>query len=224
MKKPSLVKTIIQALIGSALICALLLLLAGSLYFRLAWILAPVLAIPATLSGYYYAKKVPGLLGRRKVDWKKLPPKRKGYMSFVYAAELSLLVVPALDARFGWSHMPFAVSMAGNALILAANAMWVVSKTANPYAGSAITIYEGHRLIKTGPYSVVRHPNYVGDLLLNLGMPLALGSWWGAMIFALIVPAQVYMIFDEESFLRENLPGYKGYMKETRSRLIPHIW
>lgn len=70
----------------------------------------------------------------------------------------------------------------------------------------------------------MRHPNYVGDLTLILGMPLALGSWWGLVIFALLIPAMVWMIFDEERFLKKNLPGYVEYTQKVHYRLMPFLW
>ncbi|KLU60989.1 isoprenylcysteine carboxyl methyltransferase (ICMT) family protein [Peptococcaceae bacterium CEB3] len=76
----------------------------------------------------------------------------------------------------------------------------------------------------TGPYAVVRHPSYVGDLVLVLGIPLALGSWWGLILFALMIPAMVRMIHDEERLLKDGLPGYAKYTETVRYRLIPYIW
>jgi protein-S-isoprenylcysteine O-methyltransferase Ste14 len=72
-----------------------------------------------------------------------------------------------------------------------ANAIWLISKKENGFAGAGVMIYEGHKVISSGPYELVRHPNYVGDLTLMIGIPLALGSWWGLVIFALVIPAMV---------------------------------
>jgi len=70
----------------------------------------------------------------------------------------------------------------------------------------------------------VRHPNYAGDLLMCLGLALALGCWLSLAVFALIIPAIIVMIFDEERFLIENLPGYIQYTGKVRYRLLPGIW
>jgi len=220
----TLVITILQCLIGTVAVWALLSLIAWSLGYWQAWAFAPVFVIPMILSGYYYALKEPELLERRKVKWKSFTTRQKKYMAYTYTVELCLFVFPAVDHRFGWSHLPEAVSICGLVLILAANVIWIVSKRENPFAGAGITVYEGHRLIKTGPYAVLRHPNYAADTLWVLGIPLALGSWWGLLLVLLLVPAQVTMIFDEERFLAKNLPGYTDYLKEVRFRLIPRIW
>jgi protein-S-isoprenylcysteine O-methyltransferase Ste14 len=52
-------------------------------------------------------------------------------------------------------------------------------------------VYEDQWVISTGPYALVRHPNYVGDLLLVVGTPVALGSWWGLLPAPLFLPALV---------------------------------
>ena len=217
-------KTAVQFLLGTSFLSALLFLAAGTTNYWQVWASVPSLMLPMSLSGLIFTVQGSGILERRRLKWGSLTPERKIYMSFVYIAELSLLAVPALDRRFGWSHMPPGASAAGCALLVLANVVWIVSKTANPYAGSAITIYEGHKLCETGPYALIRHPNYAGDLLLNLGLPLALGSWYTLLVFAAIIPAQVYMTLDEERFLRDNLPGYTEYTRKVRWRIIPGIW
>jgi len=79
-------------------------------------------------------------------------------------------------------------------------------------------------VISTGPYALVRHPMYAGAFIMLLGIPLALGSWWGLLVLAAMMPALIWRIFDEEKFLKDNLPGYLEYTALVRHRLIPRIW
>ena len=79
-------------------------------------------------------------------------------------------------------------------------------------------------MISTGPYAIVRHPMYTGALLLMLGIPLALGSWWGVLTVPLGVAVLVWRILDEERFLREHLAGYAEYADEVSYRLVPYVW
>ena len=143
---------------------------------------------------------------------------------YVYILELSMLILSALDHRFGWSNMPAWVSVLGIGFVVLANVIWFISKRKNSYAGSAIKIYEGQKIVTTGPYAFVRHPNYVGDLILVLGIHLALGSWWGLVAVALLIPAMVWKIHDEEKLLGKDLPGYTEYTRKVRYRLVPYIW
>lgn len=79
-------------------------------------------------------------------------------------------------------------------------------------------------MITTGPYAVVRHPMYAGSFLYLFGMPLALGSYWGLLVLAAMMPFVMWRLFDEERILTMNLPGYAEYCENVRWRLIPHIF
>jgi protein-S-isoprenylcysteine O-methyltransferase Ste14 len=94
----------------------------------------------------------------------------------------------------------------------------------NSYAASTIQIAEGQKVISTGPYSVVRHPMYAGALLLLIGMPLALGSWYGLLGILLVLPVLIWRLLDEERFLCRNLPGYSEYAAKVRWRLLPRLF
>jgi len=80
------------------------------------------------------------------------------------------------------------------------------------------------KVISTGPYAIVRHPMYAGGFLLLLGTPLALGSYWGLLALAGMMPFLLWRTFDEERLLSEALPGYLEYKSKVRSRLIPGIF
>ncbi len=211
--------------LGAILLGVVLFLPAGTLDYWQGWIFIIVFTFLVTLSGVYLSVKDPDLLERRKPAGRAAQTTgQKITILYVYLAELGLLVLAALDHRFGWSQMPAFVSIIGDGLVVLANVIWFISKKENSFAGAGIMIYEGHKVISTGPYALVRHPNYVGDLILVLGAPLALGSWWGLVVFALLIPAMVWMIFDEEKFLKENLPGYAEYTQKVHYRLIPNVW
>ena len=83
---------------------------------------------------------------------------------------------------------------------------------------------EGQKVITTGPYAIIRHPMYLGFLVMYLLTPLALGSWWAVPIFSLYIPILVWRIFNEEKVLQRDLPGYFEYCQERRYRLLPFIW
>ena len=78
-------------------------------------------------------------------------------------------------------------------------------------------------MISTGPYAYVRHPMYATALVMMLGMPIALGSLWGLLALAMMLPALVWRMVDEEKFLATGLPGYAEYKQKVRYRLIPHL-
>lgn len=198
---------------------------AWTLNYWQAWAFILVFLGLVTLSGVYFSIKNPALLERRKPAGRAAQTTgQKITITYVYLAEFSLLVLSGLDHHFGWSQMPAYVSIIGIGMVVLANVIWYISKKENSFAGAGIMIYEGHKVISTGPYALVRHPNYVGDLTLVLGASLALGSWWGPAFFAMMIPAMVWMIFDEEKFLKKNLPGYIEYTQKVHYRLIPYLW
>jgi protein-S-isoprenylcysteine O-methyltransferase Ste14 len=137
---------------------------------------------------------------------------------------LTIFVAPGLDKRFGWSHVPLAVSLAGDAMIAIGFLIVFLTFRANTFTAGTIEIAEGQHLIDSGPYAVVRHPMYAGALILIAGIPLALGSWWGLIPAALLVPVIVWRLVREEAFLAANLAGYSDYRGRVRWRLAPVIW
>ena len=139
-------------------------------------------------------------------------------------AFLGTFVVAGLDRRFGWSNAPLAVSIAGDGMIAAGFAIVFLTFRANTFTAGVIEIAEGQRVIDNGPYAIVRHPMYAGALIMIAGIPLALGSFWGLIPAAMLVPTIVWRLMREEGFLAANLAGYDDYRSRVRYRLAPAIW
>ena len=137
---------------------------------------------------------------------------------------VALLVVPALDHRFGWSAVPLAVVVAGDALV--AIGFYLISRVyrSNPFGSATIEIAEDQTVVSTGPYAIVRHPMYASGLLYLAGTPLALGSYWGLIPIAAILPLLVWRLLDEERLLARHLSGYAEYERRVRRRLVPFVW
>lgn len=151
-------------------------------------------------------------------------PAQKLIMLWAAAGFIALLVVPALDHRFRWSSAPVAVVVAGDALTALCFAIVFLAFRANTFSSSTIEVADDQRVISTGPYAIVRHPMYAGGLLLFIGTPLALGSYWGMLAFVAALPALLWRLLNEEAFLAEKLPGYVAYCASVRWRLIPGIF
>ena len=94
----------------------------------------------------------------------------------------------------------------------------------NTFASATIEVDSGQKVISSGPYALVRHPMYLGALIMLLGVAPALGSWFGlfaAIPLALVI---VWRLLDEEEFLARSLPGYSEYRNKVKYRLVPFIW
>jgi protein-S-isoprenylcysteine O-methyltransferase Ste14 len=137
---------------------------------------------------------------------------------------LATFAVPGLDRRFGWSHAPLAVSLAGDGMIAIGFLIVFLTFRENTFTAGTIEVAEGQHVIDSGPYAVVRHPMYAGALVMIAGIPLALGSWWGLIAAVVLVPILVWRLLREETFLAANLPGYDAYRGRVRYRLAPIFW
>ena len=137
---------------------------------------------------------------------------------------VATLVVPALDHRFGWSTVPVGVAVAANLLVLLSFALIARVYRENTFSAATIQIAANQRVVSTGPYAIVRHPMYVGGLLYLAATPLALGSFWGLIPIAVILPLLIWRLLDEERYLAGGLSGYADYQRRVRYRLVPFVW
>lgn len=199
----------------------------GSLYFWQAWVYSIVLFVSSAAITFYIWKKDPALLLERRLEIGVVEEKEKTQkiiQAFAYIGFPLLLIIPALDHRFGWSHVPFSIVILGDILVVAGLYLYVLVLKENTFASATIEITTDQKVITTGPYSIVRHPMYLGALIMLFGTPLALGSWWGLIVLILYVFGLVTRIRGEEKFLSKNLPGYDEYRQKVRYRLIPLLW
>jgi protein-S-isoprenylcysteine O-methyltransferase Ste14 len=191
-----------------------------------AWAFLAVFFSSAMAITAYLMKKDPKLL-RRRVHAGPTAEKetsQKIIQSITSLGFIAMLVVPALDHRFAWSTMSLYLEVAGEVLVAIGFLIVFLVYKENTFTSATIELAPEQKVISTGLYALVRHPMYMGALLLLVGMSLSLGSWWGLFVLLIIIPALVWRLFDEEKFLARNLPGYLEYRKKVRCRLIPLVW
>jgi protein-S-isoprenylcysteine O-methyltransferase Ste14 len=199
---------------------------AGTLRYWQAWLYLGLQLTSMTATNLYLLKKDPALLERRLVldehgEKEKL---QRAVMGLFRLFGLATLIVAGLDRRFGWSAIPPALLAAACAVFTAGVLVVVSVFRENSYTSSIIDVDARQAVVTTGPYLVVRHPMYVGTLLMGLATPLVLGSFWAEILFPVGCVLLVVRILAEEGFLAERLQGYKDYMRKTRHRLIPGVW
>lgn len=83
---------------------------------------------------------------------------------------------------------------------------------------------EGHRVVRTGPYAIVRHPMYAGYIVWLLAVPVALGSVPALAPAALVAAGVVVRTALEDKTLHAELPGYPQYAARVRWRLLPYVF
>ena len=205
---------------------ALIFVPAGTVRYWQGWVSLAVFIICSGTYTTYLAKHDPALLKRRTeagISYEK-EFTQKIVMASLYAACIVLVVIPPLDFRFGWSLMPWQVSIIGDALVAFSFYIFYLVSKVNTYAAANIRVEEGQRVISSGVYALVRHPMYFAALFLFVGIPVALGSWWALLLVPVFISILVVRILNEEKVLVRDLPGYVDYTEKVRYRLIPGIW
>lgn len=204
----------------------LLFAVAGTLRYWQAWLFLATFFAASLVLTLYLVKNDPALLARRMRGgpFAEREPAQKVIMSYASLLFIGLLLLPALDHRFGWSRMPPSASVAGDILVLLGWLGIFSVFRENSFASATIEAAADQRVISSGPYAWVRHPMYATALVMLLGIPIALGSWWGVLIVAALVPVLIWRLTDEERFLARNLPDYVAYQRRVRYRLLPLVW
>ncbi|HEY1469018.1 MAG TPA: isoprenylcysteine carboxylmethyltransferase family protein [Candidatus Acidoferrum sp.] len=150
-------------------------------------------------------------------------------VTLVKAVSLSGFVLASLDFRLGWSRHyfgsePLWLKALSPALVLAGLLLMLWVFAVNSFASRTIQVEAGQKVISSGPYRLVRHPMYLGSVVMWLSTPLALGSYFALPVFALLLPFYVFRLLNEEKVLRRDLPGYLEYCSATHYRLVPLLW
>jgi protein-S-isoprenylcysteine O-methyltransferase Ste14 len=205
---------------------ALLFIAAGTSDYWQAWIFLAVYFGSSLALTLYLMKEDPALLQRRMRGGPtaEKEPVQKIIMLITSLGFVGLLVVPALDHRFAWSQMPPHMALAGDVLVGAGLLAIFFVFRENSFTSATIELAPDQKVISSGPYALVRHPMYSGALVMLLGMPIALGSWWGVLVVVAMLPALIWRLLEEEKFLAENLAGYVAYQDSVRYRLLPWVW
>lgn len=166
-----------SSVIGTVVLFALLFIPAGTLNYWQGWAYVAVAIIASGAYTVYLAKHDPALLKRRTeagISHEK-EPAQKVIIFFLFVAFIALVVLPPVDYRFGWSSVPWYVSILGGVLIVVSFYIFYLVSKVNTYAAANVRVEEGQKVVSTGMYGLVRHPMYFGALFLIVGTPLALG-------------------------------------------------
>lgn len=220
-------QTWLRGVISPILLIVLIFLLAGRLDYWQGWVYIGLTALVLGVTVY-------ALRNQRELMEERLSPGHgmktwdKWYFAFSGLMYFAFLIVACLDAgRFGWtgelSLWVYAISVA---LFIAGQAIFLWAKRANHFFSSVVRIQteRGHAVCEVGPYLYVRHPGYVGSLILTVVSPLVLGSVW-ALIPSLIAAALLVVRTRlEDDTLKEELPGYVEYTSRVKYRLLPGVW
>jgi protein-S-isoprenylcysteine O-methyltransferase Ste14 len=198
--------------------------ISGTLYYWQGWLYWTVLIIPMLVAVGYFLKTDPELLERR-MKYKEKEPEQRLIVFLGDAVFVAGFLAVGIDLReHGLDQVQPAIAILADAGVFLGYCLvlWVFKE--NSYAARTIEVEEGQKVITSGPYSFIRHPMYLGFLVMYLLTPIALGSWRAVAVFLLFVPIIVWRILNEEKVLLRDLPGYKDYCRKEPYRLLPNIW
>ena len=199
---------------------------AGTLDYWQAWVAVAIWFTSGLAITLYLMKYNPALLVRRT----EIGPgaeKDATRKRIVYAMIVSYFAgaaVPGLDHRFGWSEVSLQGVVIGDVLMALGFLIvfWVFK--VNSYTSGNVDVGAEQKVVSTGPYALVRHPMYVGLIMLYAGASPALGSWWGLLGALPMVGTLAWRLTNEENFLVGHLPGYADYRGQVKYRLVPLVW
>jgi protein-S-isoprenylcysteine O-methyltransferase Ste14 len=226
-KTPSKPTTIIRTIFTTLFAIAAIFIPAGTLKWTEAWFFLILYAFAVTAAIFWMKKKAPDLLKERMSRKKDVKKWDKIFMILYSIFLLVILILPGLDAvRFRWSSVSLIVKIAAFIGYLPGFALAFWAMRENAYLSDVVRIQEdrGHTVCTTGPYKYVRHPMYVGVLLIMLCFPFSLGSLYTLIPAGIIIILFFFRTVFEDKTLLEELPGYKEYAQRVRYRLIPGVW
>ena len=222
----TLVQAAITSAIGFAVFGLLVFLPADTFDYWQGWAFIAVFAAATLIPSVYLAVKNPEALRRRMQvgPGAETRPLQKLIIAIAFLSVGAMIVMSALDFRFGWSTVPVAGSVVGLVLVAAGLTIAMLVTIQNGYAAANVKVESGQQLSSTGWYGFVRHPMYFGNVILMIGAPLALGSYWGLLIVVVGLAVLAVRINDEEALLKQELAGYPDYMERVHYRLVPYVW
>jgi len=140
---------------------------------------------------------------------------------------LGIFLISGLDYRFHWTNdISIGIHIMGLALVFLGSMLFTWSMVSNKFFSTMVRIQDerDHEVATTGPYKYVRHPGYVGFIIMTLATPVSLGSLYALTMAILVCVVFVIRTELEDKTLTAELKGYEEYSKQVKYKLIPFLW
>lgn len=223
-KPKSLVKMMVVRSVAALLtLSAIFFLPAWTLKYWQAWVYMAVIFIPMLGIVLYFYKDKPDFLARR-MNMKEKAVEQKLVIKLSFLPLILAFLLPGFDVRLGWSNLPSWLVLLSDTIVLLGYGLVFLVFRENSFASRIVEVMDGQKVVTSGPYALVRHPMYLGSIIMYLFSPLALGSAWAVLPALFLIPVLVIRINGEEKLLTSDLPGYAEYTQKVRYRLFPGVW
>ncbi|MBI5842009.1 MAG: isoprenylcysteine carboxylmethyltransferase family protein [Chloroflexi bacterium] len=215
------------AFLGMLAYSALLILAAGKWDWLWGWVYMILLTLFMAAHVVVLVPINPALLADRAGGLRQSGAKRWDIWLASVAGlfAIFIMIIAGLDERWDWTGtIPLGWHIAGIILFVIWGVIFLWAMASNPFFSESVRIQDGHQVAKRGPYHLVRHPGYFGNVIGCLGQPLLFGSWWAFIPAILTIIAFVIRTALEDKTLQTELPGYADYARQVCYRLIPGLW
>jgi protein-S-isoprenylcysteine O-methyltransferase Ste14 len=230
MQTRNVVRAAVGLVLSLLLVPALLFISAGTLNWAIAWVYVALLLLASIGSRLIVFKRNPDTL-RERARFTTAEGTESWDRSLVLISGLlgpiAIAIIAGLGQRFEWSTIvPKAGQYLAAAVIAGGYGLGAWAMVVNRFFSAVARIQQdrGQVVVKEGPYRIMRHPGYAGSLLATLALPIMLDAPWAFIPAVGSAVALIIRTSLEDRLLREELPGYETYVKETRYRLIPGLW
>ncbi len=204
--------------------------LAGTFQFLSGWLFM-IWFVGLSYAGVYYLyRKSPALLNERfnPGGYKNQKKWDKIYLAVVMVLlPVWFFILPLDGGRYHWTaYFPLGIWILGGVLLIISFFFLYRSFTDNPYLSPTVRIQSERKqtVVTTGVYGFVRHPMYLGNILMFVGAPMLVGTYYGVLVGIAFSILMFLRVPGEEKMLKEELDGYLEYMKKVKYRVFPFIW
>jgi protein-S-isoprenylcysteine O-methyltransferase Ste14 len=229
-RKYSLGKFIFMSLFVAILFPAVIVLLSGKINWIEGWILSIWFDVMMLSNMIYMYVKNPTLFTERLNAHGSHNQKKwdRYLLAFLFILAAIWITAMPIDTQIlGLSpRFPIIIKIIGCLLLIPSMYLMIAVIITNPFLSTVVRIQADRKqkVISTGVYSFVRHPQYLGIILLIIGGPLLLGSIISVIVGICIILILMKRIDGEEKMLVEELDGYTDYRDKVKYRLLPYIW
>jgi protein-S-isoprenylcysteine O-methyltransferase Ste14 len=222
--RKNILRRIIQVLMSIIITLVILLVSAGIINWIYAWIYTAASVLVIITNAFIFPADLISERGRKKENVEKWD---KIITGIIIIPWYTIYIIAGLDIRFGWSpELALWVHLIALFTFITGNALVSWSMIANNYFSTKVRIQydRGHAVSSGGPYGYIRHPGYIGMIILILATPILLGSIWALVPGFITVILFIVRTSFEDNTLKNKLAGYKEYAERVKYRLMPGIW
>jgi len=220
-------KIIVLGAFAILLICFLLFLLAGRIDYWQGWVFLGAMGVSMVIKLVFFPSKL-SLLKERVHPGKGVKWWDKIIIALYAVFFFLCIIIGVLDVgRFHFGPEPeiflYIISVF---VFIFSIGLFSWAQWTNKFFSSMVRIQKERKqkVITNGPYKYVRHPGYVGGILMALSCPIVLGSYLALIFGVLTTILLIVRTHLEDETLKKELKGYKAYTKKTKYKLIPRVW